>query len=78
VRQSVGEPIKFWPPSQVPADSTLVLLLDVSSAMKTLFSQPNMENFIASIADAARPAKLVGADTRLIGSWPPTHDGLPH
>jgi hypothetical protein len=76
VRQCVGEPIASRSESDGHSDTDRVVVVDVSSSMRSMIRTPAGKKFIRELAAQEEPRSLVAVDTSILGHWPPTEDGL--
>lgn len=76
VRECVGEPVKSWPDTSETAASGKVLLFDISGSMSSTMRSEAMNSFIRNLAASELPAKLVAADTEIVGEWEPSESGF--
>ncbi|QDV71860.1 hypothetical protein Spa11_00290 [Botrimarina mediterranea] len=69
VRQCVGEPISRWPDVTNPSSQSNALLIDVSGSMATTLRSESMRLLVRFLAEQEMPAKLVAADSKIVGTW---------
>lgn len=76
VRECVGEPLISWPSESATTKGTKVLLFDVSGSMKRTMRSDAMNAFVRSLASTELPAKLVAADSTIVGTWNVNESGF--